>query len=126
MGNGGIPVKDSHESIEPSDIMTSQEAAAYLHLNRTTLYRLIHKRQIPFRRLPGGQYQFRRAQLDAWWNQCEGLSVEQAVGGGDESWMPDLPRASATIPHRAQPSAFDLMDQIGAQAKAAHKAQRAL
>jgi excisionase family DNA binding protein len=113
---------------EPSDIMTGVEAAAYLHITRTTLYRLIHRKQIPFRRLPGGQYQFRRATLDEWWERCEGVSVDEALGRPDGThdgtMFGDTGEKSLTSHHRNTRSSLEIIDEIAAEASAQRKAER--
>jgi excisionase family DNA binding protein len=113
---------------EPSDIMTGPEAVAYLHMNRTTLYRLIKSGQIPFRRLPGGQYRLRRTQLDAWLEHCEGTSVEEAIRGPDGTrdgkLFADAGEKSLTTHHRKHRSALEIIDEIAAEASAQRKAER--
>jgi len=45
--------------------MTTEEVGAYLHINRSTIYRLIRAGRIPCFRL-GDEYRFNREQIDEW------------------------------------------------------------
>jgi excisionase family DNA binding protein len=49
-------------------LMTAPEAAAYLRLNRTTLYRFAAEGKIPYLKV-GSHYRFRKEALDAWMAQ---------------------------------------------------------
>ena len=47
------------------EIMTSYEVAAYLRVSRTTVIRLLKRRNLPGFRI-GVDYRFRRADIDEW------------------------------------------------------------
>lgn len=47
----------------PSELMTSAEVAEYLQIHRSTLYKLIHRRQIPVFRI-GADYRFYRDTIE--------------------------------------------------------------
>jgi len=46
-------------------IYTADEAAAYLRLNRQTLYNMVSRKAIPFLKA-GRALRFRKSELDAW------------------------------------------------------------
>jgi excisionase family DNA binding protein len=46
-------------------VMTATEACDYLRIHRSTLYRLIKRREIPFF-LIGSDYRFNREEIDEW------------------------------------------------------------
>jgi excisionase family DNA binding protein len=50
---------------EPIQIMSVKEVARYLHVHPTTVYRLLHKRQIPAFKI-GSEYRFERASIVRW------------------------------------------------------------
>jgi len=45
--------------------MTTEEVGAYLHISRSTIYRLIRAGKIPCFRL-GDEHRFNREQIDEW------------------------------------------------------------
>jgi excisionase family DNA binding protein len=47
------------------DVLTIREVAEYLKVNEKTVYSLAQKRRIPAFKV-GGQWRFRRGDLDAW------------------------------------------------------------
>jgi excisionase family DNA binding protein len=53
-----------YEPPRPSD-MTTDEVLDYLKVNSRTIYRLIHRGELPAVRV-GRQWRFRQADLDAW------------------------------------------------------------
>jgi excisionase family DNA binding protein len=48
-----------------ADVMDAREVCAYLHIHRSTLYRLIGRDEIPYFRI-GYHYRFNREQIDEW------------------------------------------------------------
>lgn len=52
-------------------LLTTDEVAAYLHVSRATIYRLVDSKRIPVIRI-GGVLRFLRVQVDAW---VEGLGT---------------------------------------------------
>lgn len=48
-----------------SEILTLEEAAAYLKAGKRTIYRLAQRGEIPAFKL-GGTWRFRRSELDRW------------------------------------------------------------
>ena len=49
----------------PSRIMTTAETARYLRIDRSTLYKMVGKGQIPAFKI-GGDYRFDRDEIDKW------------------------------------------------------------
>jgi excisionase family DNA binding protein len=92
-----------------SDLMTLQEAAAFCRKDPRTLYRWIRMGKIPYRRTPGGEYQFRRSELEAWWRVRPGTSVDQAVGSSDEVTM--LTEVPAS-PSKGRPVIFETQKKL--------------
>jgi excisionase family DNA binding protein len=45
-------------------IMTTNEVAAFLKVNRATVYRLVQRKELPSLRVGGGDHRFRRADID--------------------------------------------------------------
>jgi excisionase family DNA binding protein len=48
-----------------ASVMDAPEVCAYLHIHRSTLYRLINRSEFPYFRM-GYRYRFNREQIDAW------------------------------------------------------------
>jgi excisionase family DNA binding protein len=46
-------------------VMDAPEVCGYLHIHRSTLYRLIKRSEIPFFKI-GSDYRFNREEIDAW------------------------------------------------------------
>jgi excisionase family DNA binding protein len=46
-------------------VMDAPEALSYLHIHKSTLYRLVKRSEIPYFRM-GYRYRFNREQLDEW------------------------------------------------------------
>ena len=59
-------------------IMTAADVAAYLNCDRSTVYRLVQRRDIPAFRF-GGDWRFRRADIDAWILKRQISPAETAV-----------------------------------------------
>jgi excisionase family DNA binding protein len=53
----------------PDDLMTMRQAQEYLHLSRTTMYKLCNERRVRFFRL-GHRLVFRRRDLDVYVESC--------------------------------------------------------
>ena len=52
--------------MEPSrEIMTADEVAEYLRMNRTMIYRLLKRKELPGFKI-GTDFRLRRADIDAW------------------------------------------------------------
>ncbi len=49
----------------PEELLTVEEVADYLHVNRYTIYRLLARRKIPAFKI-GRQWRFYRKMIDAW------------------------------------------------------------
>jgi excisionase family DNA binding protein len=49
----------------PSEMMTANEVAAFLKVNRATVYRLVKRKRLPSFRV-GRDHRFRRAEIDEW------------------------------------------------------------
>ncbi len=57
-------MKPRHDAIL-SDLMTTTEVAQHLQVYRSTLYKLIHRRQIPAFKI-GADYRFKREAIEKW------------------------------------------------------------
>jgi excisionase family DNA binding protein len=53
-------------------IMTIDEAAKYLRIHKSTMYRLIKKKQIPAIKV-GGRWRFRKDKIDSWLSRNENI-----------------------------------------------------
>ncbi len=62
---GGMSMDKSEGDRKGEELLTTGEAASYLKVNRRTIYRLLRARKIPALRV-GGQWRFRRRDLDEW------------------------------------------------------------
>jgi excisionase family DNA binding protein len=69
----GVSMKPSRVGT-PSQIMTLAEVATHLRVHKTTIYRLIHGRQLPVFKI-GSDYRFDREAIEKW-------MVEQQSKGG--------------------------------------------
>ena len=56
-----------------SELLTIQEVARYLSVNRFTVYRLISQKKIPAFKV-GGQWRFKQEMIDAWLGEHSTLS----------------------------------------------------
>jgi excisionase family DNA binding protein len=56
---------DRDDGAPPTDVMLANEVAQYLHIAKTTLYRLAKRREIPFFRI-GLDLRFSREAIDNW------------------------------------------------------------
>jgi excisionase family DNA binding protein len=56
--------------------LTYQEAAAYLGLNRSTLYALVAERRVPHIRIGPGFVRFHQTDLDTWIAACKVSPIE--------------------------------------------------
>jgi excisionase family DNA binding protein len=61
-----IELRGARNSVDPaSEIMTANEVAAFLKVNRATVYRLVRRKELPSVRV-GWDHRFRRADIDEW------------------------------------------------------------
>ena len=51
--------------MEQDYVMTSSEVAVYLHVHRTTIYRLLKRSELPAFRI-GSDWRFKRGEIDQW------------------------------------------------------------
>jgi excisionase family DNA binding protein len=65
------------------EIMTLPQVAEYLHCYPSTLYRLLKRRQIPGFLL-GGDWRFRRADVEEW------IAQQSAIPESDAATAPEL------------------------------------
>jgi excisionase family DNA binding protein len=61
-----VAARDESNSSASSPIMTAPEIAAYLRIDRTTLYKLIRRGQIPCFRIGKKNYRFSRTEIVEW------------------------------------------------------------
>jgi excisionase family DNA binding protein len=58
-----VPMADEPSSDTP--VMDALDVCDYLHIHRSTLYRLIRRSEIPYFRI-GSDYRFNREEIDEW------------------------------------------------------------
>jgi excisionase family DNA binding protein len=67
-----LPFDPNPQSLEPSlllnRMLTAQELAAYLRVNRSTVYRLLKKGELPGFRI-GSEWRFRIDEVDRWFRE---------------------------------------------------------
>jgi excisionase family DNA binding protein len=63
-------VAKTPHSTQPSKVMTVREVSSYLHVHRTTIYRLLKSNQIPAFRI-GSVFRFNIEAIDRWCLQQE-------------------------------------------------------
>lgn len=62
----GSGVSNQVPPIPEGDLLTLNQAAAYLQLSRKTITRWRDQRLVPYIQLPNGMTRFSRRELDAW------------------------------------------------------------
>lgn len=60
-----------------SEFMTPDDLAAYLKLNRRTVYRMLEKNELPFAFKVGGSWRFKLTDVDEW---IESQKVQSTSG----------------------------------------------
>ncbi|MDF0717958.1 helix-turn-helix domain-containing protein [Muricauda sp. 334s03] len=55
-----------NQNLEQKEIFTVEDAAAYLQLSKSCLYKLTSKREIPFYNPGGKKIYFKKAELQEW------------------------------------------------------------
>jgi excisionase family DNA binding protein len=68
------------ETNAPSQILTLDEAAAYLNVHPSTIYRLLKRREIPGFKI-GSDWRFTRVRLDRWIAELHDEPAPEAVRG---------------------------------------------
>lgn len=73
-------MKTRNEKIVFDDkpVLTSTEAAAFLGIAVSYIYKLTHWKKIPFSKPNGGKIYFRRDELESWMNSGRYLTVDEA------------------------------------------------
>jgi excisionase family DNA binding protein len=71
--SGGVVVSLSDQP----NIMDMAQAAAYMNIKKSTLYKLVKSGVVPGRKI-GGQWRFKRSQLDAMWEDKNDATGESA------------------------------------------------
>lgn len=66
-----------HLIFDSKDVLTLEEAAAYLGISKSTLYKLTHQHEIPFYRPNGKLIYFEKAELVAWMRKNRSMSEEE-------------------------------------------------
>ena len=56
--------------VDMSQIMTLREVAEMLHVHYTTIYRLVHRGELPCFRV-GSDWRFMRSELERWMRESE-------------------------------------------------------
>jgi len=72
-------------------ILTVRETAAYLRMNRMTIYRLAQAGKIPAFKV-GGNWRFDREVLNRWIEEQQRGAVDGAPSNGDTPQAPQAPR----------------------------------
>jgi excisionase family DNA binding protein len=67
VSNGRIPLEKNFDSndLRNGDVMTASEVTQYLRIHRSTLFRLLKKKEIPAFRM-GSDWRFSRQRIDRW------------------------------------------------------------
>jgi len=81
-------MKRQHD-VTPSPIMTVAEVARYLRIHQSTVYRLIHRSQLPYFKT-GSDYRFDRDTIEKWMadRQVRGWSQVPKKGRASTSETP--------------------------------------
>lgn len=70
--DGKLPFEPNLQSLEPNlfanQMLTAQELAAYLRVNRSTVYRLLKKGELPGFRI-GSEWRFRIDEVNLWFKE---------------------------------------------------------
>jgi len=61
----------------PEKLLTVEEVAGYLKIDRITLYRMLARKKIPAIRV-GGQWRFYRKMIDAWLMKNSNIPKERS------------------------------------------------
>lgn len=61
-------------SLLSKDVLTLEEAALYLGMKKSNLYKMTHRMEIPFYKPQGKMNYFERAELDAWMRRGRSMS----------------------------------------------------
>lgn len=56
--------------LHQKEMLTTEEACEYTGLSINAIYKLTHRRQIPYYKPNGGKCFFKRAELDRWMMSC--------------------------------------------------------
>jgi len=62
--------RDDRLETEPAKVMTLEEVSRYLHVHRSTVYRLLKRGEIPAFKL-GGDWRFNIETIDIWRSNLE-------------------------------------------------------
>jgi HSP20 family protein len=76
---GGVDMQDD----EKDRILTAEEAAEYLRMALSTLYRFMRKGQVPCFKL-GNQWRFKKSVLDQWMEQMSIVDIGLSFGTADK------------------------------------------
>lgn len=60
------------------DVMTIDQLAAYLQIPKSTLYKLVHNKKVPGKKV-GRQWRFHREAVDTWLAEGYGLSERRGT-----------------------------------------------
>ena len=62
------------------EVLNLEEAAMFMGISRSTLYKMTHKNVIPFYRPNGKLIYFEKSELLAWMRKCRNSSTEEING----------------------------------------------
>lgn len=66
-----------HLIFDSKDVLTLEEAAAYLGISKSTLYKLTHQHEIPFYRPNGKLIYFEKSELVKWMLQNRSMTEDE-------------------------------------------------
>lgn len=76
---GNIECLLSEARLLKKEVLTFKEAAQYLDLSESYLYKLTHTRSIPHYSPQGKKLYFKRKELDQWLTSCKRPSSEEMI-----------------------------------------------
>jgi excisionase family DNA binding protein len=91
-----------------NDLLTTKQLMERLHLDRTTIYRMLNKGQLPAMRI-GGQWRFSREAIEAWLQERSAYPLTHAHGSVEET--DTIARADQDLPL----SCFQVVQEVFAQ-----------
>ena len=65
------------------ELLTTRELMAFLNLSRTRIWELVKREQLPAFKV-GGDYRYRRSEVDAWLERFRVNDVPRSAGPGSD------------------------------------------
>ena len=66
-----------HLIFDAKDVLTLEEAAIFMGISKSSLYKMTHKHELPFYRPNGKLIYFEKSELVKWMRQNRSMSVEE-------------------------------------------------